>query len=165
MKKLTFILLLAVTGFFGYVKYPEVWYKVLHKGINISGTIDIAPRLEAKADRPNTTCFVVIKNSDEIPLAIKRFVNPSFPLKFSINNEDMLLSKVWGDPLKIEVQVNNHGKVGTLEPGDMYGELEKPLGFYAKNVRVNVDRRIAIPSLYAGQKRDKFEVMFGYSAR
>jgi len=55
----------------------------------ISGRVEVADRLLKTATAANVSCSVVAKNEADVPIAIKRIINPSFPLEFSIDKNDL----------------------------------------------------------------------------
>jgi len=132
---------------------------------HVSGVINLEPRLARYAARPNTICFVIVKNSGDVPVAIKRYVNPSFPLRFALNSEDLVFSEPGHDNMTIEAQINTHGKVGQLMPGDMFGNASAPVSTFASNVKISVAKRLDLPSLASAGYSDKGQFMFTLSAR
>ena len=159
MKKFLFIVSLAAlcAGYF----YWSAW----DSSFNISGKISVSPRLVKNAAKPNTECFIIVKNMVDIPVAVKHVVNPEFPLEFSVKKEDLLLPNGYKDALKLEVQVNNHGQLGKLQPGDMLGRSGIQLSHHASGVQVTVDKMIGVPVLAAATYSDKFQYIFKQTAR
>jgi hypothetical protein len=154
----TFITLCAAGVFI----YPYV----LKGAFSLSGKINVSPRLaQAAASRPNTQCFVIVKNMGDVPVAVKQIVNPKFPLEFRIDQKDLILADAWKGPFKMEVQVNSHGQVGELKSGDMFGKLDVPVNFRAKNIEVTIDKSMGVPSLIAQGYEDKSLRIFKYAAR
>jgi len=143
MRRALFILIVCVTGIAGYFSYPVF----LRHAFHISGTVHITPRLQEKSERPNTVLFIIAKNDANIPVAMKRVVNPVFPMRFMIGADDLILPEPWRDNLRIEVSLNDHGQVGDMRPGDMIGGLETPVYFWARNVQLTIDKMIDLPSL------------------
>lgn len=114
----------------------------------ISGRVEVADRLLKSATADNISCSVVAKNEADIPVAIKRIINPSFPLEFSIDKNDLLIDSYPGN-IKLEVQINNHGNLGVLKAGDIFGEAE---GFYtagSKDIVLLADKMMGKPTLTA----------------
>jgi len=161
MKKLVFVLCAVLFAGAGYVTYPSL----LRYAFNVSGTIEVSPRLARLAAKPNTVCFIVVKNTGDVPVAIHRIVNPAFPMEYRVTSNDLLLPKPWNGPLNVEVQINHHGRVGKLEAGDMLGRIANPVNFYARNVNVTVDRMMEVPTLQAKKNEDKGQAIFSFSAR
>jgi len=130
----------------------------------ISGEINVAGRLSKRAAQPNTVCFVIAKNMGGVPVAVKRYVNPVFPLRFGIKADDLLLPDSWKEPLELEVEINHHGMVGKLEAGDMFGKSAAPVRYHANRLSITVDKMIAVPGLLALDE-DKGSYLFSVPAR
>ncbi|HOX23932.1 MAG TPA: hypothetical protein PLL10_10735 [Elusimicrobiales bacterium] len=160
MKKLAVLAaVLAVCA--GYFMWSE-W----RSAFNISGIISVSPRLVRDAAKPNTECFIIVRNTVDIPVAVKHVINPVFPMQFSVKKEDLLLPNAYKDTLKLEVQVNRHGKLGSLQPGDMLGRSSEMLSHNTRGVQVTVDKMIGVPVLAANSTYgDKFQYIFKQTAR
>ncbi|MCX5783328.1 MAG: hypothetical protein NTW04_02645 [Elusimicrobia bacterium] len=144
MKKILALALLCAVALAVYFFHPQI----LRIFFNISGAVEISPNLKADAVRPNTVCFVVVKNSTNIPVAAKTFVNPVFPLKFSITSGDLLISDPGNDSFRVEAVISESGKIGALSDGDMLGSMGRPVGFFATDVRVIIDKKIGSAPTY-----------------
>jgi len=161
MKKLISLLVLAVVSAAGYIMYP-----VFGRGLfGLSGTVSISPRLSRYAAQPNEVCYVILKNAGGMPVAVKRYVNPDFPLHFSVKPSDFIMADAWKDTLSVEVQINSHGKIGKLETGDMFGSYGKPIALRSDKVAVTVDKMLGMPTLIASARDEKFRYIFRSSAR
>ena len=112
----------------------------------ITGTVTVPERLAAIAQADNNSCAIIVKNEADVPVAIKRIVNPKFPLEFSLQTEDLLATEVEGN-LKLEVQINNHGKLGVIREGDIFGAAEYSIKPNSKNVLVQADKMTGMPRL------------------
>ena len=93
---------------------------VSEKRFAISGTVTVPERLIEMAQADNNSCAIIVKNEADVPVAIKRVVNPKFPLEFTLGEEDLLTGTVEGN-LKMEVQINSHGQLGLIKQGDIFG--------------------------------------------
>ena len=113
---------------------------------NVTGTITVPDRVSKVAEADNDSCAIIVKNAADVPVAIKRVVNPKFPLEFNLGEEDLLAADVDGD-LKLEVQINNHGKLGVIEEGDIFGSASDTIKPNAKNVLVQADKMTGMPKL------------------
>lgn len=108
---------------------------------NISGTVIVPDRLVQLAEADNNSCAIIVKNEADVPVAIKRVVNPKFPLEFSMGEEDLLTASVEGS-LKLEVQINNHGQLGVVKKGDIFGSVEGLIEPTQKNIAVSADKTL-----------------------
>lgn len=113
---------------------------------NVTGTVTVPERLAKVAEADNNSCAIIVKNAADVPVAIKRVVNPKFPLEFKLGEDDLLASDVAGE-LKLEVQINNHGKLGVIKEGDIFGAAEGSIKPNAQNVLVQADKMTGMPKL------------------
>lgn len=114
--------------------------------LSLTGTVTVPERLAKTAQADNNSCAIIVKNAADVPVAIKRVVNPKFPLEFKLGEEDLLVSTVEGD-LKLEVQINSHGKLGVIKEGDIFGVASSSVKPNAKNVLVEADKMTGRPRL------------------
>ncbi len=113
---------------------------------NVTGTVTVPQRLARVAEADNNSCAIIVKNAADVPVAIKRVVNPKFPLEFKLGEDDLLAADVQGD-LKLEVQINNHGKLGVIKEGDIFGSASKAIKPNAKDVLVQADKMTGMPKI------------------
>ncbi len=122
---------------------------------NISGTVNVPERLVKVAQANNNSCSIIVKNEADVPVAIKRVVNPKFPLNFQMGEEDLLAPELEGN-LKLEVQINSHGQLGVLKEGDIFGSSQDMIKPNAKNIIVQADKMTGMPRLAKGSTRGNF---------
>ena len=115
---------------------------------NISGTVTVP-----EAD--NNSCAIIVKNEADVPVAIKRVVNPKFPLAFTMGEEDLLAANLDGN-LKLEVQINNHGQLGVVKQGDIFGSADGAIKPNAKNVTIAADKTLGRVQLARNVKGNFF---------
>jgi hypothetical protein len=109
----------------------------------LSGTVTIASSLQHKLAPGNTVMFIIAKNRGDVPLAVHRIVNPRFPVSFSMNDDDLIVPEIPGDtPLRIQVQMNSHGAVGTPLRGDLEGLHPNVVYPGDKRIHVVIDRKV-----------------------
>ena len=120
MKYLVITFTFLVLAFGGYV----ISTTKADEGFTLSGRVDVAERLRKPAQADNVSCSIVVKNEADVPIAIKRIINPKFPMNFNIGKEDLLIDDVEGN-IKLEVQINSHGNLGVLKSGDIFGESKE----------------------------------------
>ena len=151
MKKillLAVVLSLAVCGYY--------WNRSVKEGrFNISGTVTVPERLAALAQADNNACAIIVKNAADVPVAIKRVVDPKFPLEFSMGEEDLLTEHIEGD-LKLEVQINNHGRLGFIKQGDIFGASAETIKPNSKNILVEADKTLGRVQLARSAKGNFF---------
>ena len=115
--------------------------KVSEKRFAIAGTVTVPERLLELAQADNNACAIIVKNEADVPVAIKRVVNPKFPLEFTLGEEDLLTGSVEGN-LKMEVQINNHGQLGLIKQGDIFGTHETLVQPNTQHVIVSADKTL-----------------------
>ena len=122
---------------------------------SLTGTIEVPQRLLPMAEADNNSCAIIVKNEADVPVAIKRVINPKFPLNFSLGEEDLLAEQVDGD-LKLEVQINSHGQLGVIKKGDIFGAVETPVHATDKQVLVQADKTLGPVQLARNVKGNFF---------
>jgi len=107
----------------------------------LSGTVEIAPQLEARVPKNNAVLFVVAQNAGGVPLAVSRIVNPEFPAPFVMRSQDLLVPAIRRDEaLVVTAQLNGHGNLGKPQAGDLEGRASGPARPGDRGVRVKVDK-------------------------
>jgi hypothetical protein len=122
---------------------------------SLSGKVEVAERLLKPATANNVSCSVVAKNEADVPIAIKRIVNPAFPLEFKIDKDDLLIDAFEGN-IKLEVQINSHGNLGVLKAGDIFGESEALYVSGQRDIVLVADKMMGKPTLIGGRNRSNF---------
>lgn len=137
MKKILTIAMVLSLGVYTYY-----WNRSVKEGrFNISGTVTVPERLATLAQADNNACAIIVKNMADVPVAIKRIVDPKFPLEFTLGEEDLLTEHIDGN-LKLEVQINSHGRLGFIKQGDIFGASEEFINPTSKNVIVEADKTL-----------------------
>lgn len=99
--------------------------------------------MQKRTQGPNTVLIIVAANAGGIPVAVKRVINPKLPLHYRMGYEDLVLpGPVWKGPLTIRVFVNSHGKVGTVERGDLRGSYRGPVYTGERHVDIVIDEEL-----------------------
>ncbi|MDR0646470.1 MAG: hypothetical protein LBG46_05905 [Elusimicrobiota bacterium] len=151
MKYFVFLITLISLGAGIYSFYPAK----KEEPFSISGKVEVVQRLLKTATASNVSCSVIVKNEADVPIAIKRIVNPSFPLEFNINRNDLLIDSFSGN-IKLEVQINSHGNLGVLQAGDIFGESSALYASGSKDILLVADKMIGKPTLAGKNKRGNF---------
>ena len=113
-------------------------------GQTISGTITIEPKLKANVD-PNAALFIIARPAGGPggpPLAVKKIDKPTFPLKYSLNQENVMMRGTpFAGKIDITVRLDKDGNPTTRGSGDLTGEHKKnPAAVGAKNADVVLDK-------------------------
>ena len=151
MKKFIIAAVLVSLGVCGYY-----WNRsVAEERFHISGTVVVPERLVRQAEADNNACAIIVKNEADVPVAIKRIVDPKFPLEFSMGKEDLLAGNVEG-ALKLEVQINNHGKLGVIKQGDIFGASEELVKPNTQHITLQADKTLGRVQLARNVKGNFF---------
>jgi hypothetical protein len=87
--------------------------------------------------------FIVVKNRGGVPVAVKRIVNPQFPVEFKVVSADLLVpGTAPDDALSVEVQMNTHGNAGKAVKGDLGGDYPDPVYAGSRGVHVVIDKQL-----------------------
>lgn len=152
MRKILALLIAAVS--------VGTYYYCTHRAtqearFDLAGTVNVPDRLLQLAQADNNACAIIVKNEADVPVAIKRVVNPKFPLSFNLGEEDLLAESVEGS-LKLEVQINSHGKLGIIKEGDVFGSVDGFVAANSKNVVIDADKTLGKVQLAKNVKGNFF---------
>ena len=135
MKRALWLTLLAALSAAGLTAWRYV-----NGGFRLYGTVLVSHRFQKRLETPNMVMFVTAANVGGVPVAVKKFVNPTFPLDWKMAPEDMILpGRDWDGTLSVRVTVNQHGKAGEMRPGDLMGEHRHPVHSGDRSVDVVID--------------------------
>ncbi len=113
------------------------------RSFHISGEITLASRLLRSAPRENSVLFVVAKNLGGMPVAIKRIVNPQFPVPYELTADDLLVPGFRPtEPMRLEVEWNTHGDVGNPRKGDHVAADPDPVSPRESGVHIVIDKQL-----------------------
>lgn len=103
----------------------------------ISGTIRLADQ-PAQPLPEGAALFIMARTGSGPPLAVKRIVNPQFPVPYTLGTEDVMLpGRSFTGQVNLSAQVQASGRVGPLRPGDLTGDhARNPVAVGAKGVDV-----------------------------
>ncbi|MDR0953742.1 MAG: hypothetical protein LBM71_06200 [Elusimicrobiota bacterium] len=125
------------------------------EGFSLAGKVEVAGRLLKPAQSNNMSCAIIAKNEADVPIAIKRIVNPKFPLDFNMDRGDLLIDSYEGN-IKLEVQISSHGSLGVLKSGDIFGGANNMYASGQKNILLVADKTMGKPTLVGGKNRRNF---------
>ena len=135
LKRLLWILLLAAAGLalwrFGYPAYLRYFFK-------IRGTITLGGAAE-QALPANSMLFVIAKNESRVPVAVKKIINPVFPLNFEITRANLIMPDLVTRRVYLEAFVNTHGLLGVFRKGDLKGECADPVTAARKDIALRLE--------------------------
>ena len=109
----------------------------------LSGVVELAPQLAARAPRTNATLFVVARNAGGVPVAVHRIVNPEFPASFTMDAGDLLVPAIRrGEPLTLTARLNAHGNLDRPQPGDLEGGGAGTVRSGDRDARVRLEKSL-----------------------
>ncbi len=109
----------------------------------LSGVIEIAPQLEARAPKTNSVLFVIAQNAGGVPIAVHRIVNPEFPASFVMSPQDLLVPGIRrNETLTIVARLNAHGTLGAAQAGDLEGRSPTQSHPGDRGVKVRLDKAL-----------------------
>ena len=121
----------------------------------LAGHVEVVDRLVKNAQANNVTCSIIAKNEADVPIAIKRIINPTFPLDFEVTKDDLLIDSYDGK-IKMEVQINSHGSLGVLKSGDIFGAGVQEYSSGSQDILIVADKMIGKPTLAGGRNKSNF---------
>lgn len=138
MKKPLFLLfLLGFPAVAGYFIYPFA----LRAVFLVKGTAQITSDLAERAARPNTMLFLVARNENGVPVAVKKVINPVFPMDFQMTPSDLIMPDILTKTVYLEAFLNSHGELGVLKSGDLTGSVRKPMFIFTKKQVLVIDTK------------------------
>ncbi len=153
MKYFVTVFLLATLGF-GIYFYNHTGVVASPKFV-LAGHVEVVDRLLKNAQANNVTCSIIAKNEADVPIAIKRVINPTFPLDFEVTKDDLLIDSYDGK-IKMEVQINSHGSLGVLKSGDIFGSGAQEYTSGSQDILIVADKMIGKPTLAGGRNKGNF---------
>ncbi len=109
-------------------------------GAALRGTITLAPGLGTRVPA-GAILFLIARRADGgPPLAVRRVVEPRFPLEFSIGPEDRMIDQIpFAGPLLLSARIDADGNAMTRQPGDLQGAAPGSYAPGARDVAIVVD--------------------------
>jgi cytochrome c-type biogenesis protein CcmH len=105
----------------------------------ITGTITVAPALRAAAP-PNAVLYIIARQGDGPPLAVKRIPNPTFPLSFGLSEEDRMVGRrQFEGEVMVVARLKRDGVAGPPGPGDIEGRSRTPVKVGERSVAIVLD--------------------------
>lgn len=106
----------------------------------ISGTVEVASALQGKVPRVGAL-FLIARKGPGPPLAVKRFVNPAFPLNFVLGPEDRMAGNApFVGEVTLIARLKQDGLAGPPSPGDLEGRAPTPVRVGRREVEIVLDR-------------------------
>jgi cytochrome c-type biogenesis protein CcmH/NrfG len=110
----------------------------------VSGKIILDPKLTDKID-PQASLFIIARSAGSAggpPLAVKKIDRPTFPLNYSLGQENVMMQGTPFDgKIHISVRLDKDGNPATRGAGDLTGEYTKnPVEVGVKSVDIVIDQ-------------------------
>ena len=131
-------------------------------GKTIRGVVRVAPNLKEKA-KGKAAIFIIARGKQPgPPLAVMRILNPTFPLEFTMSEQNVMLQGgAFAGEVSLIAKLDGDGKVGT-EPGDIFGGARGPVRVGARDVEVLLSQEAkGAPERKPAQTQGAGEVISG----
>jgi hypothetical protein len=136
MKRAVFLFFLSGIIFLSaYLAYPFA----LRTMFLVSGTAEIVSDYAERAAKPNTMLFLVARNEEGVPVAVKKIINPVFPIEFQLTASNLILPDILTKKVYLEAIVNNHGELGVFRNGDLKSAVKRPVFIFSKKNLITID--------------------------
>ena len=107
----------------------------------VAGTVTISKALNESYLPANSMLFVVAKNDSGVPVAVKKIINPVFPLKFEITAANLIMPDLLTRQVYIEAYLNNHGELEVFKKGDLKGDCGGLVEVFRKDLTLELFAR------------------------
>jgi len=115
-----------------------------NSGQTISGRITVDAKLKDKIDT-QAALFIIARPASGAagpPLAVKKIDQPSFPLSYSLGQENVMMQGTpFAGKINITVRLDKDGNAVTREAGNLLGDYKKnPVTVGSQNVDITLDQ-------------------------
>lgn len=108
----------------------------------ISGQIFVADELVENVNG-QAVLFIIARKEVGPPLAVKRVLQPTFPLTYSLSESDaMIPGTVFQGEMIVKARLDADGNAGQLASGDMTGETSRTVPVGTSGVDIKIDTLI-----------------------
>ncbi len=136
LKRLAWLVLLAAAGFlawrYGYQTALKYFFRV-------TGTVEVSADIVPALPGPNSMLFVVARNEGGVPVAVKKIINPVFPVKFELTPGSLIMPDLLTRKIYLDALLNTHGQLGVIKRGDLKGTIKDRVNFISKGVEIDLD--------------------------
>ena len=110
-------------------------------GAPFEGTVRLG---EGLSGAPGATLFIIARRgAGGPPLAVKRIVDPAFPLAFQIGPEDRMIEGMpFTGPLQVTARLDADGNATSRTPGDLQGAAAGPVQPGDAGVEIVLDQSL-----------------------
>lgn len=136
IKKIMWLALVAAAAFLAWrFSYPYA----LKYFFRVSGIVSVAPELVHGLPGANSMLFVVARNEDGVPVAVKKIISPVFPAKFEMTSSNLIMPDLLTRRIYLDALLNTHGQLGVLHRGDLKGAHQDRVNFVSKGLEIALD--------------------------
>ncbi|OGR68731.1 MAG: hypothetical protein A2081_03245 [Elusimicrobia bacterium GWC2_61_19] len=107
-----------------------------------SGTVSVSGGLTAALPGANSMLFLVARNDSGVPVAVKKIINPAFPLKFEMTAANLIMPDLLTRRLYLEAMLNTHGQLGAVRRGDLKNEQPVRVTVISKGLTLTLDTAV-----------------------
>lgn len=109
----------------------------------IRGTLVLAPEFADAVPSGAVLFLVARKPSGGPPVAVKRIMEPRFPLPFELGPGDRMIQAIpFEGPLLLTARVDGDGNATSREPGDLLGSAADAVEPGAEGVTIRLDEQL-----------------------
>lgn len=106
----------------------------------ITGTVTLAPQLSPEVPASGAL-FIIARQGDGPPLAVKRIPNPSFPVRFALGPADRMLADTpFAGEVTLLARLKRDGTAGPPAPGDLEGRVGTAVKVGQQGVDIVLDK-------------------------
>lgn len=116
--------------------------KLFEKRPSISGTITVDPALVSHITDRDRLFIIARRVEGGPPLAVQRIVEPRFPLKYWLTQEDVMMpGTAFTGEAVVVARIDKDGRAGPPQPGDLEGVFKgNPVLVGSQGVDIVIDK-------------------------
>ena len=105
----------------------------------IAGEVRLAPGLAARVP-PGAALYLIARRGPGPPVAVKRIVDPRFPLTFTLGQADAMAGGAFEGELEVVARLKMDGQAGPVAAGDLEGRASAPVRVGTRDLVVVLGR-------------------------
>lgn len=117
------------------------YQEALRYFFGISGSVMVSAELLQDLPGPNSMLFVVARNESGIPVAVKKIINPVFPVEFELAPSSLIMPDLLTRRLYLDALLSTHGRIEEFKRGDMKGQRSENSYFISKGQEITLTER------------------------
>ncbi len=112
---------------------------------SIRGFVQLAPEIQQYAPA-DAILFVIARRNGAAggpPLAVRRFVEPRFPVEFEVGPEHVMVpGQAFDGEIRLSARLDSDGNAMTRLPGDLQGNLNGSVSPGARDIAIVLNERL-----------------------